>query len=56
MNHDFEIRSIKVAKWLALLILNHEVPGLNPTGGVILLLTVQCFIAESFSLSPIVSI
>ena len=45
-------RSVQVVKWLALPTSDHAVPGLNPTGGGIQLMTLRCFIAQSLSLSP----
>ena len=39
-----------MAEWLALLTLDLKVPGLNPAGGRIQLMTLRCFIAQSISL------
>ena len=39
-----------MAEWLAPVSLDHKVPGLNPTGGRIQLMTLWCFIAQSLSL------
>ena len=47
----FEFRIVRVAAWLAPLTSDHEVPGSNPAGGRIQLMTVRCFIAQNLSLS-----
>ena len=45
-------RSIQVAECLRLLTLDPGVPGSNPAGGGIHLMTVRCFIAQSLSFIP----
>ena len=44
--------SVWVGKWLVLQTLNCKVPGSNPAGGRIQLITKWRFIAQSLSLSP----
>ena len=45
-------RCVRVDEWLALPISDHQVLGLNPTGGEIQPMTVRRFTAQSPSLSP----
>ena len=44
-------RSIRVAKWLALLTSDHKVQGLTPAEGRIQLMTVEHIIVQNLSLS-----
>ena len=56
MNIEMRSRSVLVAEWLALLTLEHEVPGSSPAGDGFQLMTAWLFIAQSLSSSPIISI
>ena len=46
------IGSVWVPVWFVLSTSDHKFSDLNPAGGRIQLMTVQCFIVQSLSLSP----